>query len=438
MRYNQCMKSDDVIQQVNAELQNRFRAAGHGSVARVQEALGLNGAYFRDLRRRERRHFDLRVLIDALEVLDVKPADFFVRVFGASNPIDTFCFEASLLARRGRQPTVLNIEPKPDGSSLDDEDLRRLDGERRENPGRVIRRVRGLIPNASGSQRLFLLGIHASACRVAGRLDEAHVVVAHALDMARDSEDKAMTAELLLRGSYILADRGEYTRAIELTEQASLIYLDIGDFVGLGKSQADRASVLGPMGRVSEAITVLEAALGHLPVDSERKDIQTYRAACLLNLARGHLQLGHLEETEDYALRARRAAVGTHLEAELAWMQASIAKQRGKLDAAEDFLSEVIELYRPVAPLNTALATLELTRLLLDRDKVRESYETAKTMTLVIGDLESNPLASAVVTEVLRIVLAGNGLTKSLLYSAIRHLRGEGNDSEAVPLPRTQ
>lgn len=441
------MSSEQLIERVHHELQQRFRIAGHGSVMRVQNALKLNSAYFRDLRRPGRSHFDLRVLLDALDVLEIAPSDFFASVFGGSDVLDVFCGEAMILFRRlRRRVSILELEESHDDErppAIEDEaartELVKLNSERRSDPSRVLRRTRTLINKVSRRMVPRVLAVHASAFRVMGRLDEAQMVLGRAIDRSRERGQGEVVAELALRAGYVLADRGEYQRAIDMSQRATVLYADNGDILGVGKSLVERGIWLFGLGEMEHALEVFQGALEPLATVDLESDLEAriYYASCLLSIARTHLLLGDLDPARQRAAEAREFSHDTGLEPDLVWMQASIAQEQGDLAAAERFLCEAVELYTPVAPLNTALATVELARLQLAQSRVDDSYQTAKTMLTVIGELEQTPLVSAALTEVLRIVLAGRGLTLTLLDHTLECLSTEQEKPEGHrQLPR--
>ena len=102
------MNAEEFLENIQGELQRRFRAAGSGSVGRVERTLNLAQGYFRDQRRPGRRRVDLKILHDALETLGVEPAEFFASVLGIVDPSELFRSRARALARRKR-PSILQV-----------------------------------------------------------------------------------------------------------------------------------------------------------------------------------------------------------------------------------------------------------------------------------------------------------------------------------------
>ena len=130
------MTPEQRIERLHAELRRRFRAAGHGSVQRVQALLGLSDAYFRV--QRQRKRLDLVVLLGALEALDVDAAEFFAAAWGNADPVASFQAEAAVLRRQARRlPRILVLEQQRDAEDTEggvEFDLEALDARRDENP----------------------------------------------------------------------------------------------------------------------------------------------------------------------------------------------------------------------------------------------------------------------------------------------------------------
>lgn len=436
------MNAEERIEKVQETLQRRFRAAGHGSITRVQKALDLGAGYFKDQRRPDRRRVDLRVLLRALEVLGVAPADFFAEALGPADVVDGLRSEAATLERRlKRLPRILErVDEEWSGRSKTGKAERRSETEetaelaeleklRFENPNRVIRRAPGVLRRLGKARMPVLLGICASAYRALGRTDQALVTLARALRDAETLGDLATVADLLQRASYLVADGGGYERALALSERATLTYVRTTDLIGIGKTLVDQGIWLDYMGRRQRAIRAYESALEkYLPAGHQRGDVRRNRFSALMNLGALHLRLGELQRARGYAdaARAESDGVGASLRAKLIWLQASIAGRQGLLDEAEGFLREVVEVSRPISPIEAALASVELVRILFQRGEPREAYATAKTMTVLLQPLEGHPIAVAALTELLRCALAGRGLTLDLLERTARGIEKEG------------
>jgi tetratricopeptide (TPR) repeat protein len=308
-------------------------------------------------------------------------------------------------------------------------ELVELEKLRFENPSRVIRRAPGVLRRLGKARVPRLLGICASAYRALGRADQAQVILARALRHAETLGDLAAVADLLQRASYLVADSGEYERALALSERATLSHVRTTDLIGIGKTLVDQGIWLDYMGRRQRAIRAYESALEkYLPAGHERADVRRNRFSALMNLGALHLRLGELQRAREYAGAARVESdgVGASLRGKLIWLQASIAGRQGLLDEAEGFLREVVGIYRLISPIDAALASVELVRILFQRGEPREAYATAKSMTVLLQPLEGHPVAVAALTELLRYALAGRGLTLELLEQTARGLEREG------------
>lgn len=422
------MPEEDPVAKFRRELKNRFRLAGKGSVSRVQRRLGVGKGFFKNIWRKQRQSFDLRMFLRTLGVMEVDLPAFFVTVFGPADPVMAFCAEARRLGQeRGQRPTILARESARETAShqtasRETLDLAGLDEMRYENPRKVIRRVGQLISVVADEDIPLLLGAHASACRVAGRLDEAQIVLGRALELAGD--DRSIAVGLIQRSSYVAADRGQFQNALELAERATLDYSRLGDRLGLGKSLVEQGNWLFCLERFALALSTYQAAL-KLFAGEGTAAIRRYRFSGLMNSGIIHRKLGQLDKAEHFGLAAREQAdgVGRVMQGNLLAFQASIARDRGKYDQATTYFREAIEAQAETSPLDTAFSVIQLCRLQLSQNLSSQAHETAKVLLPLLEKLEDNPLASSYVTEILRCAVAGRGLTAELLHRVARGLQ---------------
>lgn len=432
------MSTQSAIQKLQDELQRRFRVAGRGSVTRVQEELQLGGGYFRDLRRPERQRLDLRVLLGALDVLGVDTAEFFSSVFGSSDIVESFCTEAAELSRKLRRPPQIlrqieqRLEASPPDHPLDIDTLDHLDSLRRNNPREAMRQCRQLLVEADSAQLPRILGAYASACRVAGRLDEAQIVLAEALRMTTAPQDLAERAALIQRAAYILADRGLHEQAVEIVEKATLAYVKLGDTIGIGKTMIDQGVFAGYLERYEDSFNYFEKALGFLP-ENTTGALEVSRTSAQFNLAAVGLKLGRLEEAEHYANVARQAIAcqGQVAVGKTIWLEATIAKAQDRRQDAIDFFEKALEIFRDLEPLTAAVVAVDLVRWQLQIGHAVEAYATAKAMISLIKPLESNRFAAAAITDMARSALAGQGLTEAFLDQVVSDLQGARKPKKA-------
>ncbi len=133
-----------------------------------------------------------------------------------------------------------------------------------------------------------------------GRLDESEASHQEALIIARDIEDRDLSAKILHNISIVYEDRGEFERASELLDLAVLEYRGAGRDTLPGQVYSARANLCMDRGELSEARDYLEQAL-----DSFRAIGDLRNEAMMLNNT-GYLlrEMGRLEEAEDYHLRS--------------------------------------------------------------------------------------------------------------------------------------
>jgi len=426
--------ADELVSEVQAELQNRFRLAGRGSVTRVEEECELRPGYFRDQRRAGRERCDLRVLFQALDALGVDPAELFARVLGPAELVARFCADAAVLRRRRKHaPRILARErvaaergaPATLTEALRAE-LAELEDLRYGDPRRVRQRATALVTEVPEDQRPRVLGLHASACRVAGRLKEAQMVLGRALDLAAELGDPRAEADLLQRASYVLADLGQFESAFHFAERATLLFVELGDLTGVGKAMVDQGIWLGCLDRDARAHRSFLAALHFLPETGE-PDVRRNRIACLMSLGNLARRRGDLAEAREHVEVARAAAggstVGPAFLGKLVALQALIAEASGDLERAEGHLREAFEIYRPITLLDTAVTAVDLARVQLQRGRVEAASATARTLLASIdpADIEEHPPVSATVVEMVRYLAAGRELTAA----ALERLRSE-------------
>lgn len=433
------MSTQSAIQKLQDELQRRFRVAGRGSVTRVQETLNLGGGYFRDLRRPERQRLDLRVLLGALEVLRVDTAEFFASVFGPSDIVKSFIANAAEMSRKMRRPpqVLRQLEkrlasPPSPCKHFDIEALEELDNLRRDDPKQAMRACRQAVAQAETAQLPRLLGSYASACRVAGRLTEAQVVMAEALKLTDECADPRGRAEIIQRAAYILADQGHHGQSLRLVDAATLIYAKSGDTVGIGQTLLDLGTFYNSLERFEEAFEAFQRAAELIPEDSTGA-LAISRMSAQFNQAVVGLRLGRLEEAEHYARLAREAIAcqGKAAQGKVIWLEATIAKAQDRREDVVTLLGQALEIFQDFEPLTAALIAVELARWQLHIGRTVDAYATAKAMISLLKPLEGNRIASAAIADLARTALAGQGLSKALLDQVNSDLQGSQKTKSA-------
>ena len=362
--------------------------------------------------------------------------EFFATVLGAADPIDRLKSEAALLKRKRRQPPqILALEAERTGEETTERvDLSELDELRVRDPRAAIRRAKVLVTRIDGTQLPMLLGVYASACRLLGRNDEAQLVLGRALELAIDLGDTKVLATLYQRASYLAYSRAELEEALELSERATLTYVQCADLVGVGKTLVDQGIWHGMSGHSEAEVSAFRSALDYLPEDTDQLDILKNRIACLMNLGIAYRKCGDLRRAARFAELASRNAkdAGPEPHGKIAWLQASIAREAGHLEEAERSYAVAIETLQPISPLEAALCALELIRVKLSLGRTAEAYRSAKEMAALIEPMQRHSrIAAAALTDLIRCALTGRGLSAAFLDKVAKNLE-QGRTQKAA------
>ncbi len=403
-----------------ATLKAHYRRAGHGAIRRVARAVGVAESYFRT--QVARRRLDLGFLLRALDVLGIEPLDFFSQALGpARHPVLAFRWETEAIG--GDSPPFLGRvraslageavsarEPLRDACFVEQLDELRYEDARlaRDQAMAVVAEVpHELLPK--------LLGVYGSCSRMLEDHAGARRTLAAALELARARGDPQALADLWLRVANLVADLGNYPRALQLSRRATRIFTLAEDSVGMGEALLNESLWLHYLGGLEEALALGKAALARLPPVPAMARL---RVAALQQLAASSLGLGDLDRAIGYAREAREAAGAAPpwIRGGLLWLEAKIYLEKGDLNAAEESFREVVALFGPISAIDSALASVELIRTLRSQGKDDEAYETAKTMVRLVEPLRQKSLLfEAALQEIVRCGLARKGLTEDLL-----------------------
>lgn len=410
-------------------LQKTLRRAGPGSIMALEKKLGVRSGWLRY--KRFRGTLELSHLLQILHLLDLDPATFFSEAFGenpAAYRLDQAKGKAPLLVRKVVQRFADKMPAKPPG--LQASDLRELDQQRRDSPKESLQGVASSLDRAAVDQLPMLLGIAGSAWRHMFQLDKARHALNSGLQMAEELRDSSLTADVLQRLGYVVADSGEYANAWRLARRATEIYTQTADFEGIGRSFVDQGIWLFYLDRVEEAIAAQEAALRYLPASAMEN-----RCAAMQNLGLYYRQRGATQRAAEYAEQARALdeALDPFSRARLIWLQGQIEVDQGNLESAERFLGQAATGLMSLHPADAALVTTELVHLQLRRGHPERAYKTAGTMISLVEPLSRHPHISAAIIELLRCCLSGRGLGLSLVVDVETRLRKE---RERVQRPR--
>ncbi len=393
-------------------LQRRFQER-RGSVRRTEEALGISPGYFR-VQRNRKKGVSLLALLKALGFTHAHPREFFLGAFHSRDPIRDLRRETSSLGaepphlvtevlRRGDKPA---IPPRSTTRFIQELDCLRYVNTRlaRNQASASLQHTpRSLLPR--------LLGAYASALRLLEDHDGAQHALTAGLELAAQRDDFSAVADLWQRMAYIVADRGNYQRALVISERAERIHVRIGDDIGVGKALTDQGIWLYYLDRHRESIDSHLAALHRLANQSLARRC---RVGSLQFLGLNYLKLQKLDRAQAYAARARQEAseLGPWVFGGILWLQADIAMVQGRYEEAEGFLREAIEIFSPISAGQTALASIELVRSLILQNRTEEAYETAKAMARLVEPLRrKSRVAEAALAELVRCGLERRGLT---------------------------
>ncbi len=433
----------DELRAAHRELDRLLAETGRGAISRIQLAAGVGQTYLRDVRNRlatgQEKSYDLGVLLRMLRALGIDRQIFFARVYGSKDPVALLELEAR---RLGEPPDVvarvrdLLLEQEWEPLAEVPEAIQTLDADRHHDPeavglvalGDLKRVAAGRLPASWG---VPLLAVYGSALRMLEDHDGALQTLVAALQVARRSGDPATLADLLQRLAFVVADRGEHLRALELARAAEGWYVRADCRVGIGKTLVDQGCWLSKLGRPRESILANEAALKYLPAEETSN-----RFAALQTLGLSFWSLEELDDAQRYADEAEEIApgVGPWQRAQLAWLQARIATSRKDFGPAETLFQESAEFFAPLSSVEAALVSSELTRVLLLQGRAAEAQGLANTMLRFIEPLRHNRVASAAMADLWRCAAAGHGLSLEVVERTIRGLE-EGRVQDCTRPP---
>ncbi len=280
------------------------------------------------------------------------------------------------------------------------------------------------------------LGVLASAQRLLGNFTPAARSIRLGLELARRQKLGRSTAELLVRGAYVLGDQGEYGHALSLLEKAQLIYFDSGTLAASGKVLVVRGIMLGHQKNYSDSRRIFERALEMLPDKTGGSDVW-------------HLTAVHGTAIADFELgdfRAAKKVLASFIDAEaieknsvavkLKWLRGRIALAECDHEAAEVHLLETLRLSSlRDHPLQVALVSLDLISALLACEKAKEAASLAKQMSTLIGRFQGNKIADGALMQLAQAGIEGQ-ITQALLDEVrARFSDGRSQDGIAPSVP---
>ncbi len=273
---------------------------------------------------------------------------------------------------------------------------------------------------ADDKERLALLGIYGSCQRKLGKLDEAHNILSHGLQIALRRGDRSACGDFRQRLGYVFGDRGDLRLALKAADKAIIDHTLAGDPVGRAKALVDRGAWLYYLDRIDEAVECQTSALLDLPDTLPR-----YKYSALVALGLYYRKLDDLDEADRYATLAveRAEELGLAPQSHLVFLRAEISESRGKIAQAQGLYAESVKIYRAgEAPLDAGLAAVQLVRLLYRQRRFGEAARIATGIAWLLEPLKRNRVASAAIVDLIFQSSAGK-LNLRLIDTAIREIK---------------
>lgn len=246
------------------------------------------------------------------------------------------------------------------------------------------------------------------------------MVLAFAMGVAERHNHRSLFAELAHRAIYVVADHGDYGRALALADRTFALWAELKDRDRMGRTSIARASALLYQQRYPEAETAFRAALDRLRSSSRR-----WLAAAHQGLGVVYYEMGDLRRAES-AVHAAAAfvPVGGAFGGRLAWLKARIAAARGDLHGSERRYRAALEALRQL-PADALLVAAELVRVLIRQRNTVEACTVARSLTWLVTPLEDQRVLAAAHADLVRAGLKGRHQTLTLgtLDSIIRAIK---------------
>jgi tetratricopeptide (TPR) repeat protein len=406
-------------------LDQEIRSRGWGAIRRVDRAVGRGEGWWQH--RVEAGDLTVRQLLAVLEYLGIQPARFLRKALGGEPGWE-------LDRPRGEPPEIVarawdRVRAGEEGKGVGREYLDSLDERGYEEPWEVVRLALGAVDDVELALLPRLLGVAGSAFQLLIRLDEAEHAIHAGIGISQRRKDQIAVADLLLRLSFVVADRGEHAEALGIAEKAAIISLRIGDRVGVAKALVDQGIWLNYLDRPQEAIITFETALRDLPDRAKH-----YRFTAVHSSGVGYQKLGELEKALQCLAIAKDLTPDKNAEGKLCWLRSSIHQDLGQLDEAESQLRRTVDLFRGLHHGEAALATCDLVRIQLLRGWPADAWRTATTTRALLEPLRHNKIISAALGDLLRCGQAG--LTLALVEQVQARIESERRRHEAWQLLR--
>lgn len=411
---DQLTRSRRLLQALDRELRRRPK----GAITDMEHAIGVKTGKGWWQNRLKTGYLTTAQMVAILEHLGLNPVRFMRDTLGSkeSLELDRPWGPPPEIVQRARQRLETGHEGDIGQGYLDAMGQRRY-----RDPRRVLEQTTSIVDHVKLELLSELLGIAGSSYRICAQLNEAEHAMHAAIDCALRFNDLGRVAQLILRLSYVWADRGEYETSLLLTEKVMSMNLRAGDSLAFTRTLVTYGSWLTYLGRYQEAIALFTMALDRLPTGEER-----HIFASLQKLAVNYRELGDLETALTYLSKAQDMAEsqGDWARDKLLWIRANIYTDLGRFDEGAASLEVVLESFTKTDNLiDAALVACDLIEIHLRQKQGDLAYKVALGLLMVLEPLKGNKIVSAAIAELLRG--GQGGLTLALTRRVRARIKGE-------------
>lgn len=311
--------------------------------------------------------------------------------------------------------------------------LEHLDARRYDRPREAARTAQivalKLVPElpAPPAERLALeleaLGVYASAQRMLGQFATAARALHIALRLARQANHGRLVAKLLQRAAYVLSDHARFDEAMEILDEAMVIYFDLEARLELGMVLVDRGFISNYKGEYEAAIKYLRRGLAIVTKEPECRPRTIVAGHQVLALA--FRNAGDLEQADTSLVQAvdQFRDQGDINWAKLVWLHGDIAFARGTFSQAEYRFRQAKAVFDGTQSPDSALVSLDLARALLAQNKLVQANELAVQFAEYLRLFGRSKVISAAVTAFVRTALEGQ-VSMGRIEQLQRKIRG--------------
>lgn len=237
---------------------------------------------------------------------------------------------------------------------------------------------------------------------------------------------------ILQRVAYLMGYRGDFERAGQTLEVASLIAAKGKDRRAAGRVLVSLGGFHGRASRLDDSIDAYEMSLLLLPTDDWHLRFTAHHGLGLSWAFRGDLRESLMQLEKALKVFDPMPVAPPIMKYGALWLRAEVLMLREDLPASRRDLEAVREIYiaERMRPIDIALVSLRLAKVLLLEGKLPELQELTDQMFGLLGPIErQNEIISGVYAEFMNLSLQGE-LTVELLEGFYRKMHG---DAEQAP-----